>query len=280
MNLKIILRLIVLTLVLTIPVSAFAATTTNGGSATIDTSALASSSTKPTIFGTASDTKTLRIGIYRASSTEVVYRSKVIKVSKDGVWKTKVSKKIPNGTYTVVAYGPKGVSKNTLSTQVLIVDTDKKSVSKSNTTFVVEALPLLVGGTAKSGASVPIAYLQVTNIGNDAGVLKGFWVKQNGSASENSIIGLSTVDETGTIRATVGGIEGSTPFKNKTAFASVPDVSIAPGQIKLFTIKANMSNKIDSYLGTQSIIDVTSADIGAVVKARFPIKGTVWTIGK
>ena len=76
----------------------------------------------------------------------------------------------------------------------------------------------------------------------------------------------------------VGGMEGQTPFQNMGAYAPVTDVVFAPGQMRLFTIKTMLSGNVLPYIGTQLMIDVTSLDTDANVKALFPIRGTTWTI--
>lgn len=159
------------------------------------------------------------------------------------------------------------------------VSTSTESRTVGTTTLAVQSVPLLVGGTAHAGKSVAISYLQITNIGNEGALLKGFWVKQNGSASTTSIIGLSTVDDKGGSRGSVGGIEGFTPFQNGSAFAPT-DAFFTPGQMRLFTIKAIMTNAVSAYIGTQLMIDVTSVETTATVKGQFPIRGTTWTIAE
>lgn len=144
------------------------------------------------------------------------------------------------------------------------------------TTLAIQNVPLLFGGTAHAGESVPVSYLQITNIGTSCTVLKGFWVKQNGSASTTAIVGLSTVDDKGGSR---GLTEGSMPFENGTALAPT-DALFAPGQMRLFTVKAIMAHDVSSYIGTQLMISVISIETAAIVRGQFPISGTTWTIAQ
>ncbi|MDD5050935.1 MAG: hypothetical protein PHV93_04355 [Candidatus Pacebacteria bacterium] len=154
-------------------------------------------------------------------------------------------------------------------------------VTHASTTLVVSLVPLLSGGTVHAGKTVPISYLQITNVGKEPASLKGFWLQQNGSAPAQSIIGLSTVDDTGTLRNFSGGIEGSTPFTGNSGFAPSDNITFAPGQMRLFTIKTTITHDVTLYLGTQLKIDVTSIDTNATsVMGRFPIHGTTWTIAK
>ncbi len=278
---KSILALLTLVLAVSIPFSADAATKKKE-TASFNEATLTATTTKPVISGEASNVKSVRINIYKEGSKKPLYKGKTAKV-KSGDWSTKVSKSIPNGTYDIVLYGPKGVEKNTLATSTLVIDTTNKSKSsakKVDTTFVIEALPLLTGGSAKQGTSVPVSYLQVTNIGKNAGVLKGFWVKQNGSASAKSVIGLTTVDDSGLLKGSVGGVEGTTPFKDNMAFVPVPDITIGAGQMKLITIKAGITANVSSYVGTSLMLDVTGVDTNAKTRASFPIRGTTWNLVK
>ena len=179
-------------------------------------------------------------------------------------------KPIPKETTPVVIPPPPPPPSTSTSTESNTVGT---------TTLAIQSIPLLVGGTVHAGKSVAISYLQITNIGKDGALLKGFWVKQNGSASTTSVIGLSTVDDKGGSRGLVGGTEGSTPFQNGLALAPT-DAFFAPGQMRLFTIKATMTNTISAHIGTQLMIDVSSIETTATVKGLFPIRGTTWTISE
>jgi hypothetical protein len=244
----------------------------------IDTSSLSSNSLKPTILGTVSGTKIVKITIQKEGNTKIFYKSNTIKV-KDGNWKAKISKKLSNGNYEVNLFGSNNIKSDPIANGVLIINTKKQASSKSNATFVVATIPLLAGGTAHSGTSVPISYLQVNNIGKEEGTLKGFWIKQNGSASVKSIIGLSIVDDKGGSRDSVGGTEGSTPFKNGLAFVPT-NSTFEPGQMRLFTIKAILTGDVSSHLGKKLVIDVVSADTNASSVGKFPIRGTTWVIDR
>lgn len=148
------------------------------------------------------------------------------------------------------------------------------------TTLSVRSVPLLVGGTVHAGETVSVSYLQITNIGKEGAFLKGFWVRQNGSAPGESIIGLSTVDDKGGSRGLNGGTEGALLFQNGLAFAPT-DAFFAPSQMRLFTIKVIMTQFISAYLGTQLMIEVSSVVTTAATKdQQFPIRGTTWTIAE
>jgi peptidoglycan hydrolase-like protein with peptidoglycan-binding domain len=148
------------------------------------------------------------------------------------------------------------------------------------TTLAVKLVPLLSGGTARLGSTIPVSYLQITNVGKASAVLKGFYLKQSGSAPSGAIIGLSTVDDKGGSRGFVGGTEGTILFKDGIAFAPT-ETTFAPGEIKLFTIKASLSSN-QAFVGGQIIIDVTRLELttGNAMRGTFPIPGTSWTIAQ
>ncbi|MDD5068602.1 MAG: hypothetical protein PHN89_03320, partial [Candidatus Pacebacteria bacterium] len=60
--------------------------------------------------------------------------------------------------------------------------------SHASTTLVVSLVPLLSGGVVHAGKTVPISSLQITNVGKELAILRGFWVQQNGTAPTQSII--------------------------------------------------------------------------------------------
>ncbi|MBP9771860.1 MAG: hypothetical protein KBD16_02975 [Candidatus Pacebacteria bacterium] len=245
-------------------------------SGSITKSSLSSDASKPTLSGKATGVKTVQVVVYKEDTTKPLYTSKSIKV-KRGSWKVKVSKKLPDGAYDVVVRGPKDMGLNTLATGTLVIGDDDAGTS-SATTLVVKSVPLLSGGIARGGSSVAVSYLQVINVGKEMATLKSFALKQNGSASTQSIITLTSTDDIGTSKSSTGGAEGSTPFKN--GIASVPtNATIAAGETRLFTIKAVLTSNVSSHIGKQLMIDVAGVTANASVKGAFPIRGTTWTIG-
>ena len=243
---------------------------------TIHTSSLTAVTTsKPTLSGAASDVTTLRVTIYKAGSTKVFYKSRSIKV-RDEKWKARISKKLPDGTYRVTVSSTKGPSRGEFITGTLVVNKRGKT-PRGGSTLAVSSVPLLFGGMAQGGTSVPVAYLQITNTGEKEVSVKGFWVKQNGTAPAAAIIGLTTVDDQGGSRGSAGGLEGASPFKNDEALAPT-DVLFAPGQMRLFTVKAVLSSFVTASLGKQIMIDVTGIETDALLQGQFPLRGTTWTI--
>lgn len=147
------------------------------------------------------------------------------------------------------------------------------------TTLAIKNVPLLSGGVARAGTSVPIAYLQVTNIGKAGTILKGVWVTQRGTAPGSILIGLSTVDDSLSLRDHVGGTEGDSPFIHGVAVAPI-DAYFAPHQMRLFTIKAMISQNVSQNIGSTLMIDVTGIESAATSVGRMPIPGVTWTIAQ
>lgn len=263
-----------------VPFSASAADFVVGS---IDVTSLTSVSAKPTLSGMAIGAKSVKVTIQKEGSNKTFFRSKTIQVKNDK-WKAKITKKLPDGIYTVTLSTTRGADFNSTPSGVLTIGkpttASVSSVVKTGaTTLVVSPVPLLQGGVARAGASVPLSYLQVTNTGKESATVKGFWVKQNGSAPEQAVIGLTTIDDKGASRGSAGGIEGYVLFKNGLAFAPT-DAVLAPGQMRLFTIRAILTNNVSAYTGKQLMIDVASVETSAKVTGTFPIRGTTWTISK
>lgn len=245
------------------------------------TSDLVGVGSKPTIRGTASSTvKSVKVVFYKEGSDKVFAKSKTAKTKKCG-WKAKMTKKLPEGVYKVeVVASSRVITQGT----VTVGDADATSashnasnVSTGGSKVAVSPIALLSGGNARAGTTVPISYLQLENIGNTAALVKGFWIKQNGNASTNSVIGLTAVDDKELYRGSVGGVEGSVLFANNQAFAPIEAI-LAPGEMKLFTIKAILTGNGYAHMNKQLMLDVVGVDGDASVQATFPIKGTTWTI--
>lgn len=264
-----------------LPFSVSAAST-----ASIDASTLSTHSSKPTVSGTSVGVKSVKVYVKKEGSTKTIFKSRTIKVKKDQ-WKSRITKKLSEGTYEITLVDAKK-SSTVLATSTLTVgkggttnssgssSSGNSNNTKSDSTLVVSSVPLLTGGVARAGGSVPVSYLQVTNIGKETATLKGFWITQAGS-SAGAVVGLSTVDDKGGSRASTGGT--TAVFKNGAAFAP-STATLAPGEMKLFTIKAQLANNTYSYLGQQLTIAVSGLDTNAKVSGPFPIRGTTWTIAQ
>ncbi|MFZ2252868.1 MAG: hypothetical protein WAW13_01685 [Minisyncoccia bacterium] len=238
----------------------------------VDTSNVASATSKFTIAGSATGVKTLQIKLLKEGSSKVLFSSNTIKVKNES-WKTRVTKKLPNGIYTISVIARNGSSHNVIATSTLSIGVPTKSL----TTLIVEPIALLVGGTAHTDETIAISYLQIINIGKNPSLVNGFWIKQNGSASTESITSLSVVDSNGITQGSVSATSGSLLFKNGSAFIPTT-ASIAPGDMSLFTLKAKISSNVGAHLGKQLKLDISSVETSASVKSTFPIRGTTWTI--
>lgn len=237
-------------------------------------SSLSSTSSKPTISGSAPGAQSIRLVIKKEGSTKTIFKSKVVKV-KNCEWKVKVNKKLSDGKYTITVTQSKGIGPR-VTTDTLTIGQEVTNISTGR--LIVASVPLLSGGTTQPGTTVPISYLQITNIGSEEVFLEGFWVKQNGSAPHQSIIGFSSADDTGTLRKSSGGTEGSLMFSSE-GFGFVPaDVTFAPGQMRLFTLKATISSNTQLSAGKQLMLDVASIKTNGSTQGLFPIRGTTWSI--
>jgi hypothetical protein len=241
----------------------------------VTTASVSSLSRTKTLAGTATSTKAVFIKLYKEGSKHVVYKSKAIKVRND-VWKAKISKKLIEGTYTVEVRDGKKASASIIATSSLSVTGKKEVAKKSNSTLVVESVPLLFGGTVRGGGSVAVSYVQVINIGKEAASLQGFKVVQNGSAPTSAIAAFTSVDETGTLSGST--MTSKTPlFVKGLAFVPI-EASFAPGQMRLFTIKAVLASDIRSSVGSQLMVALASVDANASVQGKVPVRGTTWTL--
>lgn len=259
--------------------SAAMSVTTTKATATIDADSLAATSkARPSLTGDATNVKTVRV-LIENSAGKRLFKSKALKVRNDH-WRVTASKKLPEGTYTVTVYDARDKKQATLAQGTLTVGVKgatSSSGTKSNGLISVDALPLLSGGAANMGASVPVAYLKVQNTSGSAVNLEGFTLKQNGSASGDSVIGFSTSDDKGGSRATIGGIEGTKLFKAGLAFVPLK-ASIENGTVRIFTIKSILSKTATADLGKQLFLDVTGVTANGSVKASYPIRGVAWTL--
>jgi hypothetical protein len=264
------------TLAIVMPISAFFSGQTqhSGAEITIVTPPAASSS--PIVETPTATTSVLAVALTTTATTTTAKKvaPKAKSAPKSAPVVTPVIVPAPSQPPTSTPTAPATTASATPS-----ASTSAERHTIGSTIIAIQSIPLLFGGEVKSGKTVPIAYLQMTNVGTEGMQLKGFWVKQNGSAPTQAIIGLSTVDDKGGSRGLVGGVEGGTPFQNGIAFAPT-DAYFAPGQMRLFTIKAIMSQSLTPYIGTNLMIDVTSIESTAATQGSLPIRGTTWTIAQ
>ncbi|MES2225369.1 MAG: hypothetical protein V4480_00985 [Patescibacteria group bacterium] len=229
----------------------------------------AESGSRPDILGQIDGSKTIEVTVQAVGSNTLLYDSKTLKV-RGGGFEAKLTKALPDGMYVVTLTGDKKYKLNQIATSTLTVG--------ATGTLYAASIPLLSGGATGPGTTVPVSYLQIVNTGKTPVTLTGFQVKEDGSAPTASVIGLSTVDDKGGSRGLIGGTEGANPFVN--GIATVPtNATFAPGERKLFTIKAILSVHAGAYAGSQLMLDIAGLVApGANLKAVFPIRGTTWTV--
>ncbi|MDB5265166.1 MAG: hypothetical protein JWN64_737 [Parcubacteria group bacterium] len=234
----------------------------------IDSDTLSSTDAKRAFSGKVTGVKSVTVQIRNADG-DVVYKSKTLKV-KRGTWTVNLVKGLDAGKYEISLYGDKKYEFNELANEKFTVGgssagTDASSVS-------ITTVPLLFGGTVKAGGSVPVAYIRVVNTTQTPAKIKGFWLKQNGTAPAQTITGFTTSDDKGGSRMNVTGT-----FTNGAAFIPLA-ATVVQGQPRIFTIKAVMSSDIASSIGTTLMIDTTGVDSSGKVTGTFPLRGTTWTL--
>ena len=237
----------------------------------IDASALRTSDSSPTLSGIAFGVQALQLSVREGGSGEVLYTSEDIPVSNDR-WKATIEERLPDGVYTVELRAVEGFAFVIEPISTLTVDT-----RPADTTLVITPINLLRGGSAEAGASIPVSYLQVANTGSSPATLEGFWVRQNGSASPQAVIGLMTLDDQGALTGFSLGEADEALFSDDLGFAPA-EATLAPGQMRLFTIRALLTPDTSPYSGTQLMIDVVSVATTGSGQGAFPIRGTTWTI--
>lgn len=234
--------------------------------ASFDAATLTSSDEKPELAGEASGTKSVKIEI-RDERGRKVYTSREARV-RSGAWEARVAKKLKEGEYEVSLLGEKKYDLPLLATSTLVILPE----GVSGGSLSVGALPLLMGGIATPGTSVPIAYIQVRNTGSSNAMIRGFDLVETGSASDDVVTGFSVSDDRGGSRASF-----ETSFKKGVAYVPLPYV-LAPGELRIFTIKAALRPSTQAYGNKELRINVLDADTTAKVSGAFPILGTAWVL--
>ncbi|HYE23466.1 MAG TPA: Ig-like domain-containing protein [Candidatus Paceibacterota bacterium] len=225
-------------------------------------------SKKPTISGTADDFKKIYVTVTKEGADKPAYK-KSVRVSNDA-WKTRVSKNLPDGTYVVNVYGT-SKSEDVLATKTFTAGKRSGSTSAASAesgSFSVSLVPLLMGGTARANQSVAISYIKVVNTSKESQTLTGVTLTQKGTAPASAVSSLTIKDDK-------DGSQGQVAVTGNST--TVPTTSVfAPGQMKLFTIKAVLAPTASAQLGKTLQYQVTGVTGG---KGAFPIAGTTWTIG-
>lgn len=245
--------------------------------ASIQKTSLNSLSSKPTLKGTAEGVSSIYISIYKDRSTTTVFASKAIKVT-NGKWKSKINNKLSDGKYKVVIYADKNSSSSIIGRETITIGKQIVDHTKIDVMLVVVPVPLLLGGTARNGMTVPVSYLQIINVGKETTSLTGFTVKQTGTLTTDAIVGFTAVDDSERVHGRADNSTGAPLFKDGSATVPLA-LTLLPGQTRLVTIKAVLGGTASVYVGTQLKIIVTGIETEAGVRNAFPIRGTTWTIG-
>ena len=256
-----------------------------------DEDRLHTTASRTTLKGTVEGTKTVQVHVTKEGETKPVFKSKNIRV-KNGEWSARITKSLKDGEYTVTLLGDRKAELNTITTDTLIVGdedevTPKKTTSSkkdtpatsSDTTFVIESIPLLVGGKTKVNTSIPIAYFQAINIGTSAGVVEEVHVQHKGSATAQAIAGFTITDDKSLTNVVYMPEKGTALFDtNGTAIVPL-DATIAGRDMRLFTVRAILAPTAFAQYGKQLQMTISDVNTNANERSKFPLPGTTWTIG-
>lgn len=244
--------------------------------ASFDNETLQSDSSKPTLSGEVEGTRTVRLEIVDEDNRRV-FKSRNTRVRRDA-WDVRVTRSLDDGVYTAMLFGDRRAELGLIATSTLVIGESNSSAGTASTkmggTLSVSDIPLLMGGSARPGNSVPVAYIKVENTGSSASSIEGFTLKQNGTASTDAVVNVSTNDDKGGSRYTT---TGAGLFKGDSVYVPLPNV-IAPGQIRIYTIKVGLSASSGMYAGQSLMFDVTGVTTGAKTPNVFPLRGTTWML--
>ena len=229
-----------------------------------DTESLTTEKTKPTITGEASGKK-MRLLIEDEDGKDFYKKDRSVK---NGEWSAKLTKKLKLGTYDASLYVYDGRKRVLVATSTLEIG------EKGAGALSVSQLPLLMGGNAAPGSSVPVAYVKIANTSKATTTIEGITLIENGSANDSLVVGFSTSDDKGGSRTTV-----DSTFKKGSAFVPLA-ATIEPGKVRIFTIKAILAKISGLESGKQLKIDVSGIRSDAKVSGKFPLRGTTFTLTK
>lgn len=156
--------------------------------------------------------------------------------------------------------------------------TEPVTVDTRGSSVVVSDIPLLSGGVATAGMSIPVTYVKVENTSTAYASIKGFTLTQNGTADTDSIIGFTTSDNQGGSRTTIGGVEGNMPFDGNEVYVPL-QVTLAPREFRIYTLKAILTRASTGEQGRTIALNLSGIDTTARISGAFPIRGTTWTLG-
>ncbi len=186
-----------------------------------------------------------------------------------------------SGDFSYTFSNDRGTVTCTANLQMKSVDaptTKPVTVDTKGSSIVVSDIPLLSGGVATAGMSIPVTYVKVQNTSTAYAAIKGFTLTQNGTADTDSIIGFTTSDNQGGSRTTTGGMEGDVPFDGNEVYVPL-ETTLAPGEFRIYTLKAILTRASTGEQGRTIALNLSGVDTTARINGAFPIRGTTWTLG-
>jgi hypothetical protein len=227
---------------------------------------------KITVAGNVIGTNKVIVDFNSTSKNSPVYTTKTI-IAKNEKFKLKMPKVLPDGKYMMVL--------KTADTAATVIATSSVTVGKVKvapaSSLVVQNVPLLSGGTVKAGNELPIAYLQIINIGENPATINGLSFRQVGNASVSTIAKLSITDQYDTLNGFVGSGTSVSPFLGDTA--KVPtQITLASKESRLFTVRAVVSANAATNMGRSISLALLSLESNSTITSALPIYNPLWTI--
>lgn len=237
---------------------------------TFDYHSLTTTSLKPSIFGTAAGTKNVQVTLRKDVFDEKpLYASAQIKV-KNGIWKLKIPKKLPDGTYNINLYASKEMKLGYIVSGTLTV------TSSGAPTIVFASRQQPPARVVKGGGEADIATFSLTNTSKGLATINGAYVKSTGTVDNRAVIGLGAEDDQGGSKGFSGGLEGYSPFKNK--LAAVPfTLTLKPNETRVLTLSVGISKNLAPYFGKTLGIEVYGIQTAATVLGG-TVTGTTLTL--
>ena len=249
-----------------------------------DEGTLHTTASRTTIKGTVEGTKTVQLIISKEEGGKPLFKSKSLRV-KDGKWSSRITKQLTEGEYVVMLLGDKKAKLNVIATDTFTIGDEFKDegpegdeTESSDTTLVIESIPLLNGGKTGVNMNVPISYFQAINIGTNIGTVEKVAVRHTGTAPTSAIVGFTITDDQSLTNVAYIPKDPKTLFKNGVATIPV-DAAIGGRQMRLFTVRALLSPTAFAYYGKQFQLSIVEVDMNAKQRATLPLPGVWWTIG-
>ena len=238
----------------------------------ITTKTVAKNGEKINLTGKVLGAKKVTLVVTAVGTTTPTYTTKALSV-KNKKYNFKMPKALADGNYKIVLQTT-GATPVVLATSTIAVG---KVTPVAQTALVVKTIPLLMGGMAKVGSGVAVAYVQVINVGNNPANLTGFTFAQNGTAPASAISGLSITDEAGLARGSIGNMISGSPFTSSSI--TIPVVTtLAAKESRLFTVRAVVGPTATMNIGQTMMLTLQGITGDAKVQSALPLSGVTWTI--